>query len=208
VTELLAAGHTPLTGWIPLGMLGYDAHRGLPFDPARARKLLAEAGYGAGKKLPRVTINFNTNENHQRIAENVQAQLRKNLDVAVELQNEDFKSFLSRLNSDPPQIFRLGWVADFPDPATFTSLMTSYSENNHSRWKNKAYDDLHAEASRTLDREKRRAVYARLQKLLNEDEVPVMPIYSWVDHYMVSDRVRDLPLTAARSFPFKGVSFK
>ena len=208
VTDLLAAGHTPLTGWIPLGMMGYDARRGLPFDPAGARRLLKDAGFAGGRGLPRVTINFNTNENHQRVAENLQAQLKKNLNVAVELQNEDFKSFLSRLNTDPPQIFRLGWVADFPDPSTFTSLMTSYSENNHSRWKSKAYDALHAEASRSLDRNQRRAVYGRLQKLLNEDEVPVMPIYSWVDHYMVSDRVRDLPLTPARSFPFKGVSFK
>ena len=208
ITDLLAAGNTPLTGWIPLGLLGYDAARGLPFDPARARRLLSEAGFGPNHALPRVVLASNTNENQQRVAENVQAQLKKNLNVAVELQNQDFKSYLARLTTDAPQIYRMGWIADFPDPATFTSLMTSYSESNHTRWKSKTYDDLHAEASRTLDRGQRRRIYARLQKVLNEDEVPVMPIYSWVDHYMISDRVQDLPLTAARSYPFKGVSFK
>ena len=208
ITDLLAAGNTPLTAWIPLGMLGYAPDLGLKFDPVAAARLLTEAGFGDRRKFPRVTLGFNTNENHQRICENVQAQLKKNLDVEVELANQDFKSFLSQLNTDPPHLWRMGWVADFPDPSTFTSLVTSYSENNHTKWVSKTYDDLHAAASRELDRDRRRATYARLQRHLNEDEVPVIPIYSWVDHYMISPRVKNLPLTPARSFSFKGTSFE
>jgi len=208
VTDLLAAGHAPLSGWIPSGMFGYENDRGLSFDPERAAKLLDEAGYKDRSKFPKVTLAFNTNENHQRIAENVQAQLKKNLGIQVEIANEEWKVYLSRLRTDTPSIYRMGWLADYPDPSTFAELMTSYSENNHTGWKNAKYDALVSEGSRSLDKERRRQIYSELQKLLNEEEVPVMPVYSSVRHLMLSDRVENFPLTPIERYEFRGVTFK
>jgi oligopeptide transport system substrate-binding protein len=210
ITDLLAAGYAPLTGWIPAGMFGYENERGLKFDPQLAGKLLDEAGYKDRSKFPRVTLSFNTNENHQRIAEAVQAQLKKNLGVEIQVQNEEWKVYLARLKTktDVPDIYRLGWLADYPDPSNFADLMTSYSDNNHTGWGNKKYDDMVAEAARTLDHDKRRKLYSELQQLLTEEDVPVLPIYSGVYHVLLSSRVENFPLSSLQRWVFKGVTLK
>jgi oligopeptide transport system substrate-binding protein len=208
ITDLLAAGHAPLTGWIPAGMFGYENGRGLKFDPKLAAKLLDEAGYKDRSKFPTITLAFNTNENHQRIAENVQAQIKKNLGVNIRLANEEWKVYLNRLHNDTPDIYRLGWLADYPDPSTFADVMTSFSENNHTGWGSKKYDELTAEGARTLDKQKRREIYSQLQKLLTEDENPVLPIYSAVRQIMLSSRIDNFPVTPIARYEFKGVSFK
>lgn len=208
IVDLLAAGHAPLSGWIPMGMFGYEADRGVKFDPAAAAKLLDEAGYKDRSKLAKISIAFNTNENHQRIAENVQAQLKKNLGVEVQIQNEEWKVYLKRLQNDTPSIYRMGWLADYPDPATFMALMTSFSENNHTGWGNKKYDELVAKGSSSLDKEERRKAYAEATKILTEDEVPVFPVYSAVRHMMISDRVQNLNQNSLERFIFKGATLK
>jgi oligopeptide transport system substrate-binding protein len=208
ITDLLNAGHAPLSSWVPVGMFGYEPEIGLKFDVEKAKQLLAEAGYKDMSNFPRVTLAFNTNENHQRIAENVQAQIKKNLGVQVEIANEEWKVYLSRLKTDTPNIYRMGWLGDYPDPATFMSLMTSFSENNHTGWTSKKYDDLVALAGRSLDKEERRKTYAQAQKLLTEEDAPVMPIYSGVRHALVSERCVNFPFSSIERWIFKGVSFK
>lgn len=208
ITDLLAAGMAPLSSWIPEGMFGYKADIGLKFDPELARKLLDEAGYKDRSKFPKLTLGFNSNDNHQRIAENVQAQLKKNLGIRVELQNEEWKVFLSDLQTNPPSIFRMGWQADYPDPDNFMNLMTSYSDNNYTGWKSKKYDHLIEEGASRLDKEKRRELYDRAQKLLTETDVPVFPIYSMVAHILISKRLQNFPVNSMGKFPLKGVTFQ
>lgn len=208
VTDLLNAGHAPLSGWIPTGMLGYENERGLKFDPKLAAQLLDEAGYKDRSKLSKITLAFNSNENHQRIAENVQAQLKKNLGVEVQIANEEWKVYLKRLQNDTPNIYRMGWLADYPDPSTFADLMTSYSENNHTGWGSKKYDELNSIAASSLDKEKRKSAYSQLQKILTEEDVPVLPIYSGVRHIMLTERVKNFPVTPLERYILKGVTLQ
>lgn len=208
ITDLLAGGQVPLTSWIPAGMFGYEAERGIKFDVEKAKQLLDEAGYADRTKLPKVTLAFNTNEDHQRIAENIQAQISKNLGINIELKNEEWKVYLSSLRSDTPQIYRMGWVADFPDPDNFMNLMTSYSENNHTKWGSPKYDELISKAVSITTKDERRGIYSEAQKILAEIEVPVIPIYSRVSQELVSSRVVNYPLNAMERQPLKGVSLK
>ena len=68
------------------------------------------------------------------MAENIQAQLKKNLSLQVEIRNEEWKTYIPNLQnirklSDPNQgkifIYRMGWVPDYPDPDTYMDLMMS-----------------------------------------------------------------------------------
>jgi oligopeptide transport system substrate-binding protein len=208
ITDMLAGGYTPLSGWIPSGMFGYEPERGIQFDLEGARKLLDEAGFKDRSKFPRVKLAFNTLEDHQRIAENVQAQLKKNLGVTVEVVNEEWKVYLAHLHSDAPSMYRMGWIADYPDPDNFINLMASYSENNHTGWKSAAYDDLIAKGVSETNKEKRRAIYSEAQRLLTEVDVPVLPIYSYVTQALVHPRVKSFELNALKKYVFRGVELQ
>lgn len=208
LVQMLAGGQLPLTSWVPAGMFGYEAERGLSFNPEKARALLKRAGYTDPAKFPRLEIRFNTNEDHLRIAENIQAQLKRNLDINVELKNVEWKVFLNDLHSDPPSVFRMGWQADYPDPDNFMVVMTGVSENNYTRWKNPRYDELVARAAGTVERDERRRIYSEAQKLLLEEDVPAIPLFTSVNHALVSERVENYPLNSMEAYLYKGVRLK
>jgi oligopeptide transport system substrate-binding protein len=208
LTQMLAGGETPITGWVPPGMFGYDESVGLQFDVETAKSLLKEAGYGENHPMPKIEIKFNTNENHQRIAENIQAQLKRNLGIEVELKNEEWKVFLNTIKSDPPALFRFGWLADYPDPDNFLSVMAGYSDNNHSKWKNAKFDQLLVEGASETNPETRKKIYHEAQKILVEDEVPVIPLFASVNHLLVNPRVENYPISSIDRYEFKNVRLK
>lgn len=208
LVQMLGGGQMPMTSWVPPGMFGYEAERGITFNPTKAKELLKEAGYADMSKFPRLEIKFNTNEDHQRIAENIQAQLKKNLGIEVELKNEEWKVFLNTLKTDPPHLYRFGWLADYPDPDNFMSVITGFSENNRTRWKNSKYDDLVVKAAGLTDKDERRKMYSEAQKILVEDDVPVVPFYAAVNHLLISDRVENYPVNVMERFIYKNVKLK
>jgi oligopeptide transport system substrate-binding protein len=146
--KILHGGEEPATSWIPPGMLGHNSGIGLPYNPQEAKRLLKEAGYPEGKGLPPVTIGYNTDDDNKIVAEAIQGMWQRNLNVLVRLDNQEWKVYLSKLKNDPPNVFRLGWGADYPDPDNFMKLFTASSGNNNTRWRNARYDRLLDEAAR------------------------------------------------------------
>ena len=207
IVELLQGGQTVLRGWIPKGLFGYDPSLGLRFNPQEAKELLDVAGYRDRSQFPRVVISYNTNEDHKRVAENIQAQLKKNLNVKVELSNQEWKSYLYSLKTGEQEIYRLGWFADYPDPDTFMNLMTSYSDNNHTFWESRRYDTLVKKASSLPNGKERLNLYKESQNILTKEEIPVIPIYSAQAHWLISDRIAQFPLNVMSKVQFKNVIF-
>lgn len=208
ITDLLSAGLVAQGGWLPKGLFGYQPDIGIKFDVARANQLLDEAGFKDRSKFPKFSIGFNTDENHQRVAENIQAQLKKNLGVVAELQNEEWKVYLAHLKSDAPAIYRLGWITDYPDPDAFMKIMLSTAENNYTGWKNKTYDDLVNTATAQLSDTQRIETYKKAQIFMVEDEVPVFPIFSIVYPQLISPRLKNFPTNMLNRIDLKGVSIQ
>ena len=69
---------------------------------ADAKKLLADAGYPNGQGFPKMSILYNTAENHKKIAEFIQDQWKTNLGIDVELVNEEWKTYLGWLGGGLP----------------------------------------------------------------------------------------------------------
>ena len=207
ITDLLKGDQVPLAGWLPKGLPGYEPDQGAGFDPKQARALMDSAGYQDRATFPKVTISYNTQEDHKRVAEKVQAQLKKHLNISVELSNEEWKTYLQSLRTGKQQIFRLGWLADYPDPDNFMTLMTSYSENNHTGWKNLRYDSLVEKAGGVTDEKERLRLYKEAQKILVEESA-VIPIYSSQSHWLISNRIAWFPLNVMGKLPFKEVTLK
>jgi oligopeptide transport system substrate-binding protein len=175
--KVLQGGPTPATSWIPPGMLAHNPEIGLKFNPAEARRFMKEAGYPDGKGLPPIVLGYNTDEEKKLIAEAIQSMWQKHLGVVVKIENQEWKVFLKKLQTDPFPVFRSGWGADYPDPDNFMKLFTSNSGNNHGRWKNLRYDQLLEQAAQELDSKKRARLYDDAQKLLTEVDAAIVPLY-------------------------------
>jgi oligopeptide transport system substrate-binding protein len=209
ITKVLGRGDVSASSWIPRGMMGFEEGVGIKFDPVKAKEFLAKAGYSDVTKVPKITLTFNTNENHKKIAENVQAQLKKNLGIDVEIQNEEWKVYLTKLNSKKGfSVFRMGWYADYPDPDNFLNLLTSASPQNHTGWKNAEFDGLVKKGISELNAEKRKAYYAEAQNLILEKDVVAVPLYYSTREYLVNPRIVGFKLNALDQKDYKVVTIK
>jgi oligopeptide transport system substrate-binding protein len=151
---------------------------GIGYDPEAARKYLADAGYPEGKGLPEITLMFNTSESHLKVAQAIQQMWKENLGVEVNLTNQEWKVYLKTLNEDAPQIFRLGWVAGYPDANHFHyDLFHSTDTENRIKWHNVEYDRTVEEAAKETDPAKRKELYKRAEQILCEEETAIAPIY-------------------------------
>ncbi len=204
ITKMLNGGQQPLSGWLPVGLSDHSGEVGLPYDVKKAKELLAQAGF-ADKEIPKVEISFNSNEDHKRVAENVQAQLKTKLGINVELKNEEWKVYLGTLSTNPSPMYRMGWVADYPDPDNFLNLMTSESENNHTGWVNEKFDKLIKKAVSLSEKQARKDIYTQAQKILIEEDVAVVPLFSSVSHLFVNKRIKNFPVNVMSRFDLKDV---
>ena len=205
IIKLLNRGDKLLKSWIPEGLLAYNSDVGLDFDPQRAKELIKEMGYTDILKLPKVQIFYNSTTDHKMIAENIQSQLKKNIGLNVELNSQEWKTYLHRLKTKEVELFRLGWLADYPDPDNFMNLMTSFSDNNHTGWKNKKFDELILQAMTTEEKSERKRLYDQAQKILLEEETAVFPIFTTVSHLLISPRIKKFPLNVMSYILFKNI---
>jgi oligopeptide transport system substrate-binding protein len=204
--KILKGGEIPTSSWIPKGMPGYNPHIGLSFNPKEAQKLLSEAGFPGGKGFPEITAVFNTNPENNLIAENLQAQWERNLGVKIDLDNQEWKVYLKRLTTDTPALFRLGWGADYPDPDNFMNLFTSTSGNNNTHWKNERYDRLIQKAAVEKDPQTRQQLYDEAQRILTEEEVPIMPLFIAAQNMLIKPYLKGLEINAMDLLYLKTVS--
>jgi oligopeptide transport system substrate-binding protein len=204
IAEALQSRPVPATGIVPPGLVGYTPAVGHRFDPARAARLLRDAGYPGGRGLPTITLLYNTTEGHKLIAAAVQESWRRHLGLDVRLENREWKTFLKDVRSHDYDIARGGWVGDYPDPNTFLDLWSSTSGNNSTQWSSKDYDETLTAASRERDPKRRMELLHRLEELLN-DEVPVIPIYYYSYYDLVKPYVRNYHYTLIDKHPLQRV---
>ena len=161
-------------------------------DYETARKLLEEAGYPNGEGLPEITILYNTSEAHKAIAEAIQEMWKTNLGIEnVKLTNQEWKVYLNSRKEGDFHIARAGWIGDYLDPMTFLNMFVTDSEMNDGRWSNARYDELIALAKSTGDQKVRMEAMHEAEKILME-EMPIIPIYYYVQNVCVHDYVKGI----------------
>lgn len=200
--ELLRGGQIPGAHFVPLGFPEYHSPPGPEYNPEEAARLLAQAGYPNGTGFPRLEILFNTLDVHRKIAEAIQQIWAKTLHIQVSLRNEEWASYLKSRNELNYDIARAAWVADYPDPSTFTDLLESTNGNNTTGWKNPAYDRLLSLARQETDPLRRMGILQRSETLLLQ-EIPVLPIYTYASNNLIKPYVRGFRPSPTEQFPLE-----
>jgi len=191
-------------GIVPPVMPNYDSKviKGYSYDPDKARKLMEEAGFPNGKGFPEVTLNINEGGGRNtQVAEAVQNML-KEIGVTVKLQLLQFAQHLDIIDAGKADFFRLGWIADYPDPENFLNLF--YGKNvpdnpnekspiNSFRYKNLKYDEIFEKAITTTDVAERNKLYEQAEQIA-VSEAPVLFIFYEEDYRLLQQFVRGFPL--------------
>ena len=184
---------TPAYAVTPPGLLGYKPPITFGYDPEQARRLLADAGYPNGEGFPEVELQYNTNEQHRKVAIAVQQMWNKELGINIRLQNQDWKVYLDNENTGNYEISRGGWIGDYVDPNTFLDLWISGSQLNRTRWGDQRYDDLILNQAPTASsREQRYSAFYEAEKLMIE-EMPFIPIYTYSSHNFKHPSIKGMP---------------
>ena len=141
--DVLGIGQLPAAHLVPPGIRGYTPpESGISYDVARARKLLAEAGFPDGKGFPKFGVLYNTLEAHKKIAEVIADQLKRNLHIDVAAYNQEWQSYLQSTRALDYDLARAAWVGDYEDPNTFLDLFITNGGNNQTGWGSLVYDRL------------------------------------------------------------------
>lgn len=166
-------------GLVPFGVPGFDeAFKGYPYDPAEAKKLLAEAGYPDGKGFPPLTLSFRASvEDIKNTAVAVQADLQKNLGIDVQLDETEWTTFLNKRKQGVMPFYFLRWMADYLDPQNFLSTMlyTGVPQNTLG-YSNPQFDKLCDQADVEQNQARRFQLYRQAEKIAIAD-APWVPIY-------------------------------
>lgn len=182
------------TGIIPPGVPGHDpAFVGLPYDPDRARKLLAEAGYPGGRGFPKLTITFRQGYKYiEDAVVAVRGDLKRNLGIECDIQQIEWAQFLTQRTNGTMPCYHLRWSADYLDPQNFLSLMLrTGSPENTIGYSNPEFDRICDQADVEPDHAKRMQLYARAEKIAVED-APWVPMHHLRDVEMHKPYVKGL----------------
>jgi oligopeptide transport system substrate-binding protein len=183
---------------IPLGMPGSSPTRVIyPYDPKRAKQLLAEAGYPGGKRMP--PIEFWCAQKSEMAQKELDI-IRSNLaNVGIDLQvhyETNWNEFENMMILYKTPMFRYAWYADIPDPDNFLGILFhSKSKYNFAGYKRPEVDKILDMAKGEVNTLKRVELYKRAEEMIMEDAV-IVPTINHVFQQAYQPYVKGIELNA------------
>jgi ABC-type oligopeptide transport system substrate-binding subunit len=197
VDQISQAGEVPATGFTPNGIAGFETiNPESPWTPAegdidQAKQLMSQVQ----NPVTSVQLFYNNAPGHKEIAEAIQGMWNE-LGIQTTIKQQEWAQFLEFLGPPPNQqvdVYRLGWIYDYPDAMNGLELWTCDSGNNNTNWCNEEFDQLVTDARSTPDNDERYGLYNQMEEIAfgDDGEMPLIPIYWYTNQTLVSERLRD-----------------
>lgn len=185
-------GQIPTMGFNPEAAGKNDLWKDHDVDAAKKELEIAIKELGLkGPEDIKLEYRFNTNEDTQKIIQAIQENWKKDLGINVELKNEEWKVYLNSIAKGDYAIGRMGWIADVADASDFLNMYQKKDGgNNQTNWYNEEFDKLIDQAKIENDTTKRQELLDKAEKIM-ADEMPVMPLYTSKNSYLVNKRVKN-----------------
>jgi len=199
---------------------GYDFNSvkktGYSYNPEKARKLLAQAGYSNGDEFGSIELHYRINDRHAAIANNLSKQLLQVLGVTVNLNGSTFDQLNQDGASGNGNIFQMGWAADYASPESF--LMNFYggflpldstekSFVNKSRYSNHLFNRFFEQAKGSKKISEQMLLFSKAEAELMKDP-PIIPLWYSGDINIMQSYVRNFHFNALNYFDFTSVYLK
>jgi len=180
----LSGAVVPAKGILPPGFPGYDPTiHGYEYNPEKARQLLRESKYGDNlEDFPRIVLTTPGDEGLDTRV--IRDMWHQNLGIEVEHQSTEWAVFLKDPDHRRFQMFKLGDIADYPDPEFYLDLIFhSESSYNNTGYSNPEVDHLPVRA-RVGSLEERYELYHQIERMILED-APWVPLWNPGERYFL-----------------------
>lgn len=166
-------------------------------DPARARALLQEVFRGGPP--PPVALDYDDDATQDAIAKAIQASLRE-VGIRVDLRPKQPRDYDGFALSDDPELFRLGWIANYPSPdAILYPLFETSSPDNLTKYGNPGIDAALRAARAEGDQGRRLQLFQAAEEVIM-DQLPVVPLAQFNVHSVMAKRAKGVRLNSFGSF--------
>lgn len=207
---------SPASGAVPPGIAGQlDEPAPYRFDLEKARRLLVEAGYPGGKdpatgKRLVLKLDLGRTDTQTRESTELLISMMDEIGIALKPAYYNWGAFLRRISQRQSQMFRIAWVADYPDAENFLQLFYGPNDSpgpNRSNYRNADFDKLYERAMSTTDERERLDLYGQMQRRVREDcpwvflshREEYALSHKWIENY----RVHDFPYGMERYYSRK-----
>ncbi|WP_445486687.1 peptide ABC transporter substrate-binding protein [Niallia sp. 03133] len=212
VEKITQGGQIPAMAAVPPSMFP-DNEKGYfnDNDVAKAKEFLKkgleELKLKDASELPAITLSYNTDEAHAKIAQAIQDMWKRELGINVKLGNEEWAVYIDKLHSGDYQIGRMGWLGDFNDAINFLELYRDKKGgNNDTNWENPEFKKLLNDSQTESDATKRQKLLKDAEAILM-DELPIAPIYFYTDTWVQNDKLKDVVVSGLGDAQLKWAYF-
>ncbi len=183
----------PARGILPPGFPGYNPDvKGVPFDPVKAKELLAQSKYGGDGPFPSLVFTTSSFGTEPGLLVSALVNMwQANLGITFEnvrIMSPD--EYTYNLKAEKDNVFDLGWAADYPDPENFLDILFhSGSTENLGEYSNPEVDALLEKARAERDEGQRMALYGQIEQKI-VDDAAVIPLFFDIQYVLVKPHVK------------------
>lgn len=199
---LMQGTFTAATNFVGTGVADWDgssfmgnANGGKPYidnsdfaaNLAKAKELLAEAGYPNGEGFPTINYSINDAGYHKVVAQYLQSAW-KELGITVNVDVVEWASFTPMRRAGDYESSRDGWLFDYNDASNMLELMVSTNGNNNAKYNNPEFDAMMDKAAAEVDPATRSGYLHQAEDIMMADTA-VIPVAHYNEFYLQSDKI-------------------